>query len=60
MDCPVDYVKPNNTANLCALVRKQDFELDSKFDFLYSKFFKQSSLSGLFNTNPVLMGNTII
>jgi hypothetical protein len=32
-----------------------DFELDSKFDFLYSEFIGKSGLSRQFNANPVLM-----
>ena len=40
-------------------VAGRDFELDSKIDFLYSEFFRQSELNGQFNGNPVLRGNTI-
>jgi hypothetical protein len=60
MGGPVDNIKANDTANSAALGYKRDFELDSKFDFLYSKPFKHSRLSGQFNANQMLMSNTII
>jgi hypothetical protein len=41
-------------------VANRDFELDSKFDFLYSELLKHSRLSGQFNADPMLTGNTII
>jgi hypothetical protein len=57
---PVDCVKSNDTANSRALGDKQDFELDSRFDFIYSEFFKQFRVSGQYNAKQILMGNTII
>jgi hypothetical protein len=57
---PVNKVKANDTANSRYQGGKPDFELDSKFDFLYSEFFKQSGLSVQFNANPVITGNTFI
>ena len=41
-------------------IAARDFELDSKIDFLYSEFFRQSVLNDQFNGNPVLRGITII
>lgn len=42
------------------LAANQEFELDSKFDFLYSEIFKYFRSSGRLNANLVLMGTTII
>jgi hypothetical protein len=41
-------------------VANRDFELDSKFDFLYSDLLKYFRFSGQFNADYMLMGNMII
>jgi len=66
------FLKIPGTGVACLIIFKQataripelyaanhEFELDSKFDFLYSKIFKYFRLSGRLNANRVLMGTTI-
>ena len=60
MGGPVDNIKANDTANSGALGGKPDFELDSKFDFLYSEPLNHSRPGGQFNANQILISNIII
>ena len=57
---PVENVKVNDTANSRPSGGGRDFELDSKFDFLYSEILEQFRLGDEFDAKVALAGNTII